>query len=183
MSTFFSIFVLFLLRGRTDVLKQAFNPHDPRASCLVQGFLNTTYWISIYLFICLLLSIRLFKGFLNLYQILYMSDFGKRLAECRKAKNLSQKERAKLLETSHSVIGKYECNENLPSIEMVIKMAKAFNVSVDFLLGEGEYASYDKDTIRRIQDIEKLDSNTRTKIFDIIDTYLRDAKTRQAYGI
>ncbi|MEM0941133.1 MAG: helix-turn-helix domain-containing protein [Bacteroidota bacterium] len=99
------------------------------------------------------------------------------------AKNWSQGELADEIEASRAIIGKYERNENIPSIEMVIKMSKAFDVSMDFLLGEGEYASYDKDTIRRIQDIEKLDSNTRTKIFDIIDTYLRNAKTKQAYGV
>ncbi len=112
-----------------------------------------------------------------------MLDIGSKITQLRKAKNWSQGELADKIEASRAIIGKYERNENLPSIEMVVKMAKAFDVSVDFLLGEGEYASYDKDTIRRIQDIEKLDGNTKTKIFDIIDTYLRDAKTRQAYGV
>ncbi len=69
-----------------------------------------------------------------------------------------------------------------PSIEVAAKMADYLDVSLDFLVGEGEYASYDKNTIRRIQDIEKLDGNTKTKIFDIIDTYLKDAKTRAAYS-
>ena len=112
-----------------------------------------------------------------------MLDIGSKITQLRKAKNWSQGELADKIEASRAIIGKYERNENLPSIEMVVKMAKAFDVSVDFLLGEGEYASYDKDTIRRIQDIEKLDGNTKVKIFDIIDTYLRDAKTRQAYGV
>ena len=112
-----------------------------------------------------------------------MLDIGSKITQLRKAKNWSQGELADKIEASRAIIGKYERNENLLSIEMVVKIAKAFDVSVDFLLGEGEYASYDKDTIRRIQDIEKLAGNTKTKIFDIIDTYLRDAKTRQAYGV
>jgi len=33
---------------------------------------------------------------------------------------------------------------------MVAKMAKAFGVTVDFLIGEGENASYDKETVERI---------------------------------
>ena len=40
-----------------------------------------------------------------------MSSFGKRVAECRKAKNLSQKELAEIFHTSHTTIGKYERDE------------------------------------------------------------------------
>jgi transcriptional regulator with XRE-family HTH domain len=38
-------------------------------------------------------------------------------------------------------------NENSPSLEMALKMAKALGVTVDFLLGEDEYSSYDKETV------------------------------------
>ncbi len=98
-----------------------------------------------------------------------MLDIGSKITQLRKAKNWSQGELAEKIEASRAIIDKYERNENLPSVEMVIKMAKAFAVSVDYLLGEGEYASYDKETTRRLQDIEKLDPTTKTKIFDIIE--------------
>ncbi|MGB4293553.1 MAG: helix-turn-helix transcriptional regulator [Bacteroidales bacterium] len=45
-----------------------------------------------------------------------MDSFGKKLRECREAKGLSQKELAKQLDTHHSIIGKYEGDEMLPSI-------------------------------------------------------------------
>ena len=83
--------------------------------------------------------------------------------------------------TSYTTIGKYERNENLPSIEMVAKMAQAFGVTVDFLIGSGENASYDKETVERIKDIQKMDSNTKSVLFNVIDTYIRDFKTKQAY--
>ena len=47
--------------------------------------------------------------------------------------------------------------------------------------GEGEYQQIDNATLKRLKEIEKLDPGTKTKVFDIIDTYLRDFKTRQAY--
>lgn len=80
------------------------------------------------------------------------------------------------------MIGKYERNENLPSIEMALKMSNAFGVTVDYLLGEGEFASFDKDLMDRIKDFENLDKNTKAKIFDVMDTYIRDAKARAAYA-
>ncbi|GAB3433077.1 helix-turn-helix domain-containing protein [Niabella aquatica] len=82
---------------------------------------------------------------------------------------------------SREIIGKYERNENLPSIEMVAKMAKAFGVTVDFLIGEGENASYDKETAERINDIQKMDADTKNVLFNVIDTYIQNFKTKQAF--
>lgn len=45
-----------------------------------------------------------------------MKGFGKKLRECREAKELSQQELAKMLKTSHSVVGRYERAEMVPSI-------------------------------------------------------------------
>lgn len=67
-------------------------------------------------------------------------DFGKKLASCRKAKGLSQKELAKLLNTSHSVIGKYECEEITSSIEAAVKLATILETTVGYLLGENKNA-------------------------------------------
>lgn len=65
---------------------------------------------------------------------------------------------------------------------MALKMSKAFGVTVDFLLGEGEYSSYDKDTVERLKDIQKMDSNTKTVLFNVIDTYIQNFKTKQAFA-
>jgi transcriptional regulator with XRE-family HTH domain len=80
------------------------------------------------------------------------------------------------------MIGKYERNDNLPSIEVAFKLADVFDVSVDYLLGKGQHSSYDKDTIRRLQDIENLDNETKKTLLQVIDTFLRDSKARMAYS-
>jgi transcriptional regulator with XRE-family HTH domain len=49
------------------------------------------------------------------------TTFGKKLRECREDKDLSQQELAKILKTSHSVIGRYERDEMSPSIDAVKK--------------------------------------------------------------
>ena len=64
---------------------------------------------------------------------------------------------------------------------MTLKMAKAFDVTVDYLLGEGEYSSYDKDTIERLKNIQKMDANTKGVLFNVIDTYIQNFKTKQAF--
>ena len=70
-------------------------------------------------------------------------NIGSKISALRKEKGWSQGDLAGRIEASREMIGKYERNENLPSIEMALKMAKAFGVTVDYLLGEGEYAAYD----------------------------------------
>jgi len=112
-----------------------------------------------------------------------MLNIGKRITELRKEKKWSQTDLAKAVEASRDIIGKYERNENAPSVEMACKLADVLEVSVDFLLGRKQFGKYDKETVKRLEDIQNLDSDTKTRLFNIIDTYVRDAKTRQAYGI
>ena len=112
----------------------------------------------------------------------YMLDIGSKISQLRKAKNWSQEELAKEVNSSRVMIGNYERNINTPSIEVIIKVAKAFEVSIDFLLGEGLNSSYDKETIRRLDELEKLPTDEKNRIFDYIDLVIRDHKTKKAYS-
>jgi transcriptional regulator with XRE-family HTH domain len=109
-------------------------------------------------------------------------NIGSKISHLRKEKSWSQGDLAQKIEASREIIGKYERNENLPSIEMTLKMAKAFGVTVDYLLGEGEYSSYDKDTVDRLKSIQKMDANTKSVLFNVIDTYIQNFKTKQAFA-
>jgi len=109
-------------------------------------------------------------------------NIGSKISLLRKEKSWSQSDLAQRIEASREIIGKYERNENLPSIEMTLKMAKAFGVTVDFLLGESEFASYDKETISRIKNIQLMDNNTQGILFNVIDTYIQNFRTKQAFA-
>lgn len=61
-------------------------------------------------------------------------------------------------------------------------LVKTFGVTVDFLIGEGENASYDKETVERINDIQKMDADTKSVLFNVIDTYIQNFKTKQAFA-
>jgi transcriptional regulator with XRE-family HTH domain len=109
-------------------------------------------------------------------------NIGSKISTLRKEKNWSQGDLAQKIDASREIIGKYERNENLPSIEMVAKMAQAFGVTVDFLIGSGENASYDKETVERINDIQKMDTDTKNVLFNVIDTYIQNFKTKKAFA-
>lgn len=111
-----------------------------------------------------------------------MLNIGERITQLRKQHSLSQEELAKKAGVSRTIIGNYERNSNTPSIEVLVKLAKIFNVSVDFLIGEGELSSFDKSLLKRIEDIEKLDSETKEHLFFLIDNVIQNFKTKKAFG-
>jgi transcriptional regulator with XRE-family HTH domain len=104
------------------------------------------------------------------------------LTDLRKKEGWSQADLAEKTGVSQVMIGKYERGDAIPSFEVAKKIADAFGVSLDYLVGEGQNAQFDKKILQRIENIQSLDTNTQSVLFNIIDTYLRDAKARQAYA-
>lgn len=111
-----------------------------------------------------------------------MLDIGSKISRLRKQKNWSQDDLAKEINASRTIFDKYERNENAPSVEMAANLANVFGVSIDFLIGEGQHATYYKEAVKRLEDIENLDGDTKKTLFRVIDTFLRDSKTRQSYA-
>jgi transcriptional regulator with XRE-family HTH domain len=108
-------------------------------------------------------------------------NIGRINTDLRKQKDLSQTDLTDNSGVSSEMIGKYERGEAVPSIEAAKKIADAFEVSLDYLVGEGINSKFDKKTVKRLQDIEKLDNDTKEKLFFLIDTVLRDTKAKKAY--
>ena len=50
------------------------------------------------------------------------------------------------------------------------------------VIGEGKAAHYDKEVIRRIEDIQELDQETQHKLFFLIDNVVQNFKTRRAFA-
>ena len=111
-----------------------------------------------------------------------MLNIGERIIQLRKAKKWSQDELAKQINASRIMVGKYERNDNAPSIEVLLKIAKAFEVSIDYLVGEGVNAAFDKEMIKRLENVENLPEEEKNRIFHFIDLIIRDYKGKQAYG-
>ena len=63
-----------------------------------------------------------------------MSNLGIRLQQARKAAGLSLRALGDLIDLSHAAIKKYEDGEVYPSSDILLKLAKALEVRVDFFL-------------------------------------------------
>ena len=110
-----------------------------------------------------------------------MLTIGDKIIQLRKAKSWSQEDLAKQIQSSRVMIGKYERGDNTPSLDVIVKLAKAFDVTTDYLIGVGENASFDKEMLKRLDEMERLPETERQKIFQYIDLVIRDSKARQAY--
>ena len=64
-----------------------------------------------------------------------MNKFGERLKELRLESGLSQEGLALLVGCSHSAIGHWESKKRMPSLDMTIKFAKFFKVSLGYMAG------------------------------------------------
>lgn len=64
-----------------------------------------------------------------------MVTFGEKIKALRKEKGITQKQLAEVLNVSLAAIGMYETNRINPSPDILIKIAKYFDVSMDELFG------------------------------------------------
>lgn len=67
------------------------------------------------------------------------TKFSERLKELRKDQQKTQDELSKVLNVRRSTYGEYERGKIRPPAEKIFKLAKYFNVSIDYLIGNTEH--------------------------------------------
>jgi transcriptional regulator with XRE-family HTH domain len=102
-------------------------------------------------------------------------NLGSKVTELRKQNGWSQSELAKRIEVSREIIGRYERNDAIPSIDIAKRMADAFEVSLDYLVGNAEQ-KMDKATLNRVIEIDKLKPKDKEMVFTFLDAFLTKTK-------
>ena len=69
----------------------------------------------------------------------------------------------------------------MPSIEMAKNIADAFGVTLDYLVGEGQNATFDKKMLQRIQLMQNMEEKEKSQLLNIIDAVIRDYNAKKAY--
>lgn len=87
-----------------------------------------------------------------------------RLQEQRKLSKLSQKEVAKAIGVSPSIISNYESGERTPSVKCLMALAGLYRCSTDYLLG------LDKTNCSSYIDTSNLSASQHKLLQDFIDT-------------
>lgn len=105
-------------------------------------------------------------------------DFGHKMALVRKQKKMSQAELGKISGVNGDIVGKYERGEMKPSIETAKKLADALEISLDYLVGDGELKVLDRKTLKRLEDIDNLSEKDKDYIFYTLDGLIKAAKLK-----
>lgn len=108
-----------------------------------------------------------------------MLTLGEKIKEIRKEHNLNQSEFGELFGLTQNTITNIENDKRFPTYEILIEIAKRFNISVDYLLGLSEaktndielkaicdYTGLSEDVIENLHDILIENDNKRNKIID-----------------
>ena len=106
---------------------------------------------------------------------------GEHILILRKKQKLSQAALGKKVNTSGDIIGRYERNIITPSIDVIIKIADALNVSIDFLVGKTSI-ELNKQILKRMEHISKLSDQEKNQIFLVIDALIRDFNAKKTYS-
>jgi transcriptional regulator with XRE-family HTH domain len=102
-------------------------------------------------------------------------NFGSMVVELRKEKGISQTDLASKLGIHKNVLGRYERNEVLPSIEIARKISEVLDVSLDFLTGRAD-VQMDNTTRERILEVSKFSEQDKEHIFSVIDAFIAKRK-------
>ena len=108
--------------------------------------------------------------------------FADKLAKLRKEKGWSQSELSKRVGGVHvGHLSRLENGKSQPSIELLWKLAQAFEVSTDFLLDDAvseltPVSVQSKPLNERLELMEKLEEKDRQTIINVIDAMLTKKK-------
>lgn len=97
-----------------------------------------------------------------------MTEFSNILRKLRRNADMTQKQLGEILGITSAAIGKYESVPNsYPSIEILIKIADIFNVSIDYLLRGSKFAAQNENSINSVlTDSTVLQANHGSTVFN-----------------
>ena len=103
------------------------------------------------------------------------NTIGARISELRKSKNLSQADLAEKLCISNKTISKWECGNGIPDIDMLAKMSKIFDVTLDELVNPIESSGSDKkinaQQDEKINNSQPINKNSNKKTIILITSF------------
>jgi transcriptional regulator with XRE-family HTH domain len=106
-------------------------------------------------------------------------SFGACIVGVRKKQKISQNELALKNGLHANVLGRYERDKALPSIEIATRIAKAIDISLDYL-SELTDTELDGELLARIDEIAAIPNEEQKQVYMIIDALIRDYKAKKA---
>jgi transcriptional regulator with XRE-family HTH domain len=113
------------------------------------------------------------RVFLDEVSAPFRQAFGRRLQALRSAAGLTQKELAEKARCKLPMIGRYERGEHFPKIEVLLRLRKALNVSLDYLVtGLPESELRDIRLLARLRLLDQLPPDRQAELVRLLDVFL-----------
>jgi transcriptional regulator with XRE-family HTH domain len=100
-----------------------------------------------------------------------ITSIGDRIAQRRRERGLNQAELAELIDTSQRQVSKYETGINIPSGEVLGRIADALDVSADWLIGRisaDGLTDTERELIRAVRQLPEDKQDRVRKMLEII---------------
>lgn len=109
-----------------------------------------------------------------------MKAFYLRLKEIRKEKRLTQEELAERADISRVMVSRYETGSVIPTVDVLVSLADALDVTTDYLLGRCDHSSLSSNSLSDIpvaeknqSDLPKDKTELRKFVLDILKESIR----------
>ena len=110
-------------------------------------------------------------------------SFGQKLKQLRKEKDWSQDQLAYNAQIDGRQISRYENDRVVPSVEVIVKVATAFNVSIDYLLLEKAprrpLQAPQSKLVQKIAEIGPLSTDDEKSLLHLLDAIEAKNKLKQ----
>ncbi len=107
-------------------------------------------------------------------------DFPAKLKELRKNRGWSQGQLAMKIGADLQRVSKYERGVIWPTMELMVKIAKAFDVSVDFLIRDDKEAAVGKiknqELLHQLEEINNLPDGDQVTVVSFLDAFIKRRK-------
>jgi transcriptional regulator with XRE-family HTH domain len=109
---------------------------------------------------------------------------GERIRQLRQERRWTQAELGQKIGVHQKQVSSYERGVNVPSTEVLIKMAEVFDVTLDFLAFEaqGQPAKLniqDRELLRRFEAVDSLSEQEKTLAKEMLDLLILKQRYRQ----
>ena len=105
-----------------------------------------------------------------------LESIGRNVRRYRLKKKLRQEDLAELAGLSINYVGAVERGEKIPSLETLVVLINALEVSADMVLADVVSVGYTVKDSLLAEKLDKLDPEDIRKIYDVIDTMVKNSK-------
>ena len=102
-----------------------------------------------------------------------IENFGARIKEARNEKDLTQEQLAEKVGISTVYMGEIERDIKQPSLSVLLDIAEALDVSVDYLLRDTVSSAKVYLNNELTQKLDKLTPKQRKTVIDLVDIYIK----------